>query len=428
MLFSGRSRRVVDVHKDTQFTEAWFVLAIILIIAGTVLDNRFLTAASLILLVTTGVSWLWARFSLHGLTYQRHFSEHRAFLGETVELTLEVGNAKILPISWLTVRDLFPAELPVAGADLEVNRSTNLAEYSTFWMLGPYQRVTRRYEIMCTVRGFHQFGPAKILTGDGFGFFDRGGVISDEHDLIVYPRIYSTAELNLPTRNPFGEVRVQGSLFEDPLRTAGIREWRSSDSLRRVHWKASARQQKLVSRVYEPSEEHVIQLFLNVATLERHWHGYIPELQERAISVASSLALLATEQRLPVGLTANGALPGSDQPIALMPGRSPHQLVRILELLAAITPFATMPIERLLSDGVSRLPWGATIVLITAIAHDDLLASLVDLAEAGRRVVLFTLAEKPPKNLNVKIKTYHLPHLVDDIIAPREIDPREAPQ
>jgi uncharacterized protein (DUF58 family) len=421
MLPLGRERLVIDVHKDTQFSDAWIILAVLLLVAGIVFDSRYLTAIAWLLLLTTGITWLWSRFSLTGLTYTRRFSEHRAFLGETVQLTLEVSNRKILPLTWLTIRDLFPAELPVAGTELEINRSTNLAEFSTFWMVGPYQRVTRRFDVTCTVRGFHRYGPARVLTGDGFGFFNRGGTLSSAQDLIVYPRLYSVDELRLPTHNPFGDVRVQGSLFEDPLRTAGIRQWRSSDGLRRVHWKATARQQELVSRIYEPSEEHVIQLFLNVATLERHWHGHIPELHERAISVAGSLALLATEQRRPVGLVANGALPGSDQPIKMMPGRSPNQLVRLLELLAAVTPFATKPIGQLLADESVHLPRGATLVLVTAIAGDDLLASLSALSEAGRRVVLFTLAEKPPHRWTGKVSTYHLPHLVDDIISPVEI-------
>ena len=424
MFFSSRGQRVIDVYKDTQFSDAWIVLSVVLLAAGALVNNQYLTTSATLLLLTAAVSWVWARFSLHGLTYSRRLSEQRAFLGETVAVALEVTNSKILPLSWLTIRDVFPSDLPVSGAELEVNRTTNQADFSTFWMVGPYQKVSRSYDVTCSVRGFHQFGPAKVVTGDGFGFFNRGGRVGAEQDLIVYPRLYSVDDMRLPTRNPFGEVRVDGSLFEDPLRTAGIREFRASDGMRRVHWKATARQQEMVSRVYEPSEQHVIQIFLNVSTLERHWHGYIPDLQERAISVAGSLALLATEQRRPVGLVANGALPGSDQPISLMPGRSPNQLMRILELLAAVTPFATRPVEQLLTSEAGRLPWGATLVLVTAIAHDDLLASLADLASAGRKVVLFTLAQRPPIHFSHGIIVYHLPHLVDDIVSPIEIEPR----
>jgi uncharacterized protein (DUF58 family) len=276
----------------------------------------------------------------------------------------------------------------------------------------------RRFELACNVRGFHGYGPVTMTTGDGFGFFNRTRQVDDQLRLIVYPHLYSAAELNLPTKNPFGNVGVRGQLYEDPMRTIGVREWREEDTPRRIHWKATARQQQLLSRVYEPSEEQQVLLCLNVATLERHWHGYFPELQERTIAVAGSLAALAVEQRLAVGLIANGARPGSDQPLRLLPGRSPAQLVRILELLAAVTPFATDPIERMLLNEAPRLPWGSTLVVVTAIAHEALLASLLDLAQVGRRMVLVTLAQEPPRQLLEGVTVYHLPHLVDDVVAP----------
>lgn len=413
-----RRKYRIDTAKDTQYNDAWIILALILTVVGVVLDNAFLTTAAVLLLAIAGVAWGWSALSFYGVHYRRRFSEVRAFRGETVQLTLEVRNQKFLPLTWLNIRDSFPSALPVSGKDLPVSPATNQAEFSTFWMPGPFQRVTRRFDIECTSRGFFRYGPTRLASGDGFGFFGRSLTLNDEERLIVYPSLYSVTELRLPTKNPFGETRAQGRLFEDPLRTVGVREWQEFDMPRRIHWKATARHQALLSRVYEPSEEQQVQLFLNVATLERHWHGYLPELQERTISVAGSLAALAIEARLPVGLIANGALPGGDQPIRLLPGRSPDQLLRILELLAAVTPFATAPIEQMLQQEASRMPWGATLVLVTAIAHDELLASMLDLSAAGRQLVLFTLAEEPPTQLLDNITVYHLPHLIDDIVAP----------
>lgn len=424
-MFLPTSRHFIDSSKDTQFSDAWVLLAILLTLVGLALNNLVLTTAAVLLLVVAGVSWLWAAASLHGLTYHRRFSENRAFQGETVELALELHNAKLLPQPWVTVRDLFPTELPVAETKLDVNPSTNLAEFRTFWMAGPFQRITRRFQVHCAVRGFHPYGPADLTTGDAFGFFIRSATQPAQEYLIVYPRLYTVAELRLPTKHPFGAARAPESLYQDPLRPAGIRPWEPGDPLRRIHWKATARQQELLSRIYEPSEEQVVQIFLNVATLVRHWHGYIPELQERAISVAGSLAELASAERMPVGLIANGALPGSDQALRLLPGRSPSQLMHILELLAAVTPFASQPIEELLVEQAPHLPWGATIVVVSAIAHEELLVTLVELAAAGRRIVLFTLAEEPPRRLMGNVIVYHLPHLIDDLIAPVEITPSD---
>lgn len=411
-------RRFIDTQKETQFSDAWIILAVILTGVALFLNNDFLAAASILILTISGVSWLWSRLSYRGLHYTRHFSENRAFVGETVELRLQVHNRKLLPLTWLNVVDTFPSALPVADKDLIANPANNLSELRTFWMVGPFQRVNRRLAIRCTERGFFRYGPASVHTGDPFGFFSRRATLPGVDSLIIYPQLYSVADLRLPTRNPFGDVRAQGQLFEDPLRTVGIREWQNSDSLRRVHWKATARHQSMLSRIYEPSEEQQVLIFLNVTTMARHWHGYIPELQERTISVAGSLAALASAERLPVGLIANGALPESDQPLRLLPGRNPGQLVRILELLAVVTPFSTGPMETILLREAPRAPWGSTLVIVTAIAHDGLLAALLDLAAAGRRVVLFTLAEAPPQRHLPNITVYHLPHLVDDLIAP----------
>ncbi len=412
-------RRIVDIQKDTQFTDAWFLLAIVLTVIGLATQGSFLLAGAAALWVIPLLAAAWNRLALFGVDYTRRLSETRAFLGETVELTLEVHNRKFLPVTWLHVIDVFPATLPVQGHEVRVNPSTNLGEFISFWNPGIFGRLTRRFSVECSQRGYYSYGPATLSSGDGFGMFSAKGVLAGQQRLIVYPKLYKAEELRLPAKNPFGERMADTRLVEDPLRYAGIREWQPQDGMKRVHWKATARRQALLSRLYEPTQEPQVLIFLNVATLERHWLGHIPELMERAVSVAGSLAAVAAEERLPVGLIANGVLPGSDQPLRLLAGRSPDQLVRILELLAAVTPFASAPIEEMLLRDAPRLPWGATLVVVTAIAHEGLLAALLELRRAGRKVLLFTLAEAPPAAVLPGITVYHLPHLVDDVIAPR---------
>ncbi len=418
VLEEARGHRYRDLTKDTQFTDAWVIVGLILTVVGLGMANRFLLGAAVGMFAVAAVGWAWNQFSLYGLDYRRRLSETRAFQGETVTLTLEVRNLKPLPVTWLQVVDIFPSALPMDDYQVIVNGATHLGEFTTFWNLGAFGRLRRRYTVRCTQRGYHTYGPAVVTTGDAFGMFNRQGTLPHQDRLIVYPRLYSALELGLPAKNPFGEHVAEARLVEDPLRTAGIRDWQPTDGMKRVHWKATARHQQMLSRLYEPSQEPQVLVFLNVATMTRHWLGHIPALMERAISVAGSLAALCTEMRLPVGLIANGYLPGSDQPIRLLPGRSPDQLVHILELLAAVTAFATQPIEELLLRESPRLPWGSTLLVVTAVAHEALLAALLDLQRSGRRVVLFTLAERPPERDLPGILVYHLPHLVDDLIAP----------
>ncbi|MBN1247834.1 MAG: DUF58 domain-containing protein, partial [Anaerolineae bacterium] len=380
--------------EETNSAKPWAVAALFLAFLGLLLQSRALLAAASMLGTSLLTAWIWAKLSFHGLQYERDFcdadgqrgygTEIRAFLGETVTLTLRVRNRKLLPLSWLRSIDIFPADLPVEGANVIFNRGTHQGELSAFWRPGAYETLERDFTIHCTERGYASFGPVTLSTGDGFGWFERRARLRGEHRLIIYPRLYTPEALGLPAKNPFGDRVSEQRLFEDPLRTAGVRDWHPGDRLSRVHWRASAKQQHLLSRVYEPSEDPQIQIVLNVATLERHWEGVFTEKHEQAISVAATLAYLANGMRMPVGLLANCYLPGSDQVIRLLPGRSQAQLMNILEALAAATPYASQPLEDFVMRWAPGLPWGATIALVTVVTYPGLWEALRELALAGR--------------------------------------------
>ena len=406
-------------------------LALVLTLVGSALQDDFLLALGLGALAFVLVARLWDSVSFVGLHYTRRFhsaasplggaGETRAFLGETVDLALEVRNRKVLPLTWLEVVDRVPGSLPIDDTKVLLDPVTNLGELRTFWRPGAFTNATRHYTVHCDHRGYYDYGPVTMTTGDGFGFFRRTLRLETPQLLIVYPRIYSALELRLPSEHPFGEKASRQYLFEDPLRTAGVREWEPADSMRRIHWPATARRQRLLSRLYEPSQDPQVLVCLNMATLPRHWEGIVPEMLERAISVAASLAVLCVEMRMSVGLLANGYWPGSDQVLRLMPGRSPDQLTRVLEMLAAVTGFASRPLEEMLLREGPRMPWGSTLLVVTPIAHDELLHALVELRKEGQRVVLFTLAEEPPAAVLPGVWVYHLPHLVEDLIVPQEV-------
>jgi hypothetical protein len=94
-----------------------------------------------------------------------------------------------------------------------------------------------------------------------------------------------------------------------------------------------------------------------------------------------------------------------------MPGRSPDQLTRILELLAAVTGYVTMPMGRFLLRESPSLPWGATLVVVTPVVTDELLASILQLRSAGRQMVLVSLAKETPPDLH-GVLTHHLPDAI----------------
>ncbi|MBN1937145.1 MAG: DUF58 domain-containing protein [Anaerolineae bacterium] len=400
----------------TLFNDAWIALALLCILIGALSRQVGLALLGLLLLTVLPVARLWNHFALRRVLYARQLEPRRAFIGEMVDLTLTVENRKLLPLGWLVVEDEWPEDLHLAEKQQDLHpltpgRQILKNSFSLRW----YERVRLHYKIQCEQRGFFRLGPARMTSGDIFGIFKRQYLFPDIHWLIVYPKVLPIDQLGLPSKNPFGEIRSRERIFEDPARTVGVRDHFSSDGFRHIHWKATARKQDLQVKVYEPTTSFTLMVFLNVATLERYWMGTIPNLLERCISVAASVSSYAVDQKWVTGLIVNGCVPHSDQPIKVLPGRDPQQLTRILEALAAVRPVATLHIEQLLTRQSPRLPWGATLVVITGIVSEELGSTLLRLHHAGRRLVLISLAQQPPDPLlSEQILTYHLPKAASD--------------
>lgn len=370
------------------FNDAWIALALVFGLLGVLFRQDALVIMATVLLTVIAVAWLWNRYALHGVVYRRELSERRAFVGEEVALTIRVTNGKRLPVAWLKVEDELPVAIPLIGDTLAPSHKETVGYLVNLYSLRWRERVTRRFRLACAQRGFYTLGPARLQASDGFGLFSAARVDEREDTLIVYPQVLPLEALGLPPKDPFGDAKAEEPLFADPSRAVGVRDHQPYDGQKHIHWKASARQQRLQVKVYEPTTSPQWVVFLNVNTLPEPLQGSDPALLEQVVSVAASIASFAVEQKHMVGLLANGSLPRSDQPLKVLPSRSPDHLMHMLEALAAVTAFSTSRIERLLETESPKLPWGATLIVITGIVSDALLASLVGLKAAGRRVAL----------------------------------------
>jgi uncharacterized protein (DUF58 family) len=377
------------------FNENWVTLATFAIVIGLVCRQSGLLVIAMLVLIAAAVGWSWNKYSLHGIQYKRSFSERRAFLGETVDVNVQVTNHKWLPVSWLRIDDEYPLPLTMLDGEVQPSSKPDIGLLSSVMSLRWFDRARWRYRLRCDKRGVYAFGPAHLQSGDLFGLFSSQVDEPSQDWLIIYPAVKPIADLTLPPKEPFGDIKGRQWIFEDPSRAVGIRDYGAQDDLKRIHWKATARQQKLQVKVYEPTTTFQLVIFLDMVTLPKPWYGSIPGLLERGISAAASIASYAVEKRFQVGLFANGCWPQSDQPLKVLPSRNPNQLTRILEALAAVSAVPTISIEALLSKESTYLPWGATLLVVTAVVTEELLAVMTRLQAAGRRMVLVCLEDTP---------------------------------
>ena len=364
-----------------------------LTVLGVILRQDLLLLVSAMLWLVAGAATLWSRYCLVALTYRRHLGATRLYLGEETELRMEIVNAKPLPLPWLRIDDAIPAAISLTSQQLE-EESGDMRRLVTVLSLRWYERVIRRYRVRGTQRGIWTFGPAQIRSGDIFGFDIRRMIDDTPATLLVYPRIVPVTTLGLPARYPLGDLQTPRRVVEDPLRIMGVRDYVPGDNFRHIHWKATARSPQLQTKLFDPSSSQPIALFLNINTAEFFNEGYNLPLREFAITAAASLARHFWLEKKPVGLYANTLIPGSMQHIRIRPRYHPEQLEQLLVALAQINDTrGRWGIEVLLQMEAAGLPYGATVVVITAVLTPRLEQTLLDLRRREYAVVLLTLGD-----------------------------------
>ena len=384
------------------FNQSWIHFAILMLIVGVLLRANDLIILAALLLVIIPVAWAWHRVALWRVTYERVVNEHRVFVGETIQLSTRVSNRKILPLAWITIDDQFPAILAPNCKALAPSHIPLTGYLSQRAALGAFERARWSYQIECNQRGYYALGPARVRSGDLFGLFEREWLSPRVDKLIVYPRVLPMEDWGLPPKDPLGDVKSRVPIFDDATRPRGVRDYHPDDAPKHIHWRATARRGELQVKLYDPTIAYQWILFVNVATFAQTWQGTDPILLERVIALAASLANFGAEHKYAIGLVANGTWPDSDQRLKILPSRDPNHLRHILEALSAITSFVVTPIETLMRNETSTLPWGATLVMITGIVTDEILAEMLRLRRACRRLALISLDEtwSPRDDLN----------------------------
>jgi uncharacterized protein (DUF58 family) len=352
---------------------------------------------SLALFAADGLSRVWGRYCLDGVEYHRRLDRRRATFGETVALEVEIVNRKLLPLAWLDATDELPIELPPAKVALDRSHHAGRAALTNTLALRPYERVRRRYSLPCLKRGEHVFGPARVRSGDLFGFLTRQADVADVESLVVLPPIVELGDLGLPARQPLGDLRTQSWLFEDASRLAGAREYRPGDSLRRIHWAATARSQSLQSRVYEATTSHRLAIFLDLAPSDEPWwmQGLDEATVELGITTAASVASWALERGCQIGLATNGSHRGSWEEVVLSPTADAHQAERIMLALGRLQGFAARDFAGLLAREGARLAFGTTVVVIGAGVSAEVAARLLALRSRGHPVAVLLTTDEP---------------------------------
>jgi uncharacterized protein (DUF58 family) len=183
----------------------------------------------------------------------------------------------------------------------------------------------RSYRFAAENRGWFEFESFRVSTRFPFGLFSKSLILEAGERLLVYPKV---ERLAAPARSGLTDPHESDATGRGPLgaEVSGLREFAPGDSLRRIHWRATARRGALVVRELESDTSAEVEVRLRT--------GAAPEAEifERDVEWAASEIAALCDAGLRVGLVTD-----SDR-IAARAG--PRQRARLLAFLALVQPDA----------------------------------------------------------------------------------------
>ncbi len=393
----------------------WLPLLVVMLFLGVILQLGFLVSLLLSLMIMFAFAFLWQSWALRNVLYIRKPHYRRTFPGELVPLRIVIENRKLLPLAWLNVQDPWPKAV---GPDQEeILAPTHIPDQgllTNVLSLKWFERTQREYVLRFRRRGIYSIGPARLTSGDIFGLFAKTQEYGPSEHLTVFPSLLPVSNLGLPADDPFGDRRSRKRLYEDQNQPMGVREYHPEDGFHRIHWPATAHTGTLQVRVFQPTAANMLVICLNVATFIRYWEGVNPDLLEHLVRVAASMVYQAIQDGYRVGLIANGCLANADQPFRIKPARTYEHLARILEALAGIAPIVTDPFDRFLIREASKVPYEASLVIITGVWSPEFSEALIRLKKHGRHITVISFANQQPPAIS-GFRIVHQPYESDPI-------------
>ena len=370
----------------------WVTLAmgiLFLIIVASMLRAANLYYMAAVLLSLPAFSYLIGWNSLRGMTFERELPSV-LWEGEEAEIVYLAQNPTALTRFFLSISEHFPPAVE------------SLDEEPVLFNVSGRDSARIAHKLRFKKRGVFAVQSFYVNAIDPLGIFTFSREVRCEGDIVVYPKPQPIGMLSLvgTERHGWQEFTVSaprgGSIEPD-----GVREYTPGDSLRRIHWKQTARTGKLAVLEFEEAQSMQLALFLDIQ------RGYevgkeIDTTFEYAIRYAASAIQQAINQGAGVRLLHSefdGATLSGESSLS---GRGESHFLSMMDTLARLKAVSTQKAEDALTECAALLQPGSTLLIVSSQSNEAFTEALANIAQNGRFRVAFVFID-PESFTNSKL-------------------------
>ena len=319
--------------------------------------------------------------ALKKIKAERRASSTYVFISEPIEISLRVKNGSKFPFFLLKIVDMSNKE----GA-LFISENMNITT-----SLKPKEEIVLKYKIEFRKRGIYYLKNVYFLSQDPFGIIEETIIKEIPLKIIVYPKRIPILSLPLSVRELLPTLRTNYKLLEDLNHIDGVREYIPSDSVRRIHWKASAHTGKLLVKKYEYTATTKIHLFVDLNLSDeifakKVWSSIRVRYEEYAIMASASFVEYLLKAKIPVKLYIIG---DREKPYIVENLNYADLMEKLAGISGTDTPIYT--IETALESSLDSFTFSSTVILFSMYLTKSVLPLLVKIKTRVSRLVVFIM-------------------------------------
>jgi uncharacterized protein (DUF58 family) len=231
-------------------------------------------------------------------------------------------------------------------------------------------------------RGLYDWGPLRVVATDPLGIFRRVQHFGGRQQILVYPPVVDLPRFHAPPANLPGEGQLRRRTHYITPNAAGVREYVPGDAFSRIHWRTSARTDKLMVKTFELDPTSDIWVIVDMEKRVAAGSGD-DSTEEYGVRVAASIARHFLVQSRSVGLITFGR-----DLVVVEPARESQQITRILETLATVQAVGDAPLGNILFEEQRRFGRHTTIIVVTSATDDHWITAMQSLTQRGVRAAV----------------------------------------
>lgn len=402
---------------------ALYILLSFLLLGGLFTGKQVMFSMAYAVMGVFVLSLLWAWSTIRAVEIRRKTNTRRGQVGQLFGEEFFIRNRSLLPKLWLEIED--HSTLPGYYASRVIPA------------MRPQETVHWTASTQCMLRGEFQLGPITLSSSDPFGLFRFSRDITAISRLIVYPAVVPLTSFAAPGGMLSGGDAQRQRTHVVTTNAAGIREYAPGDSYNRIHWRSTARKNRLLVKEFELDPLADVWIFLDLSassqveqpglhqhhilasqpgrgnTSNGHDFPLLASTEEYGVVIAASIARYFIEKGRSVGFATYGP-----QREILQSDRTHRQLNHLLEILAVVKGTGDFDLEHMLTLNTEYLSRGTTLVLITPDTTQAWIRHAHTLTQRGIKPVVVLLdpasfgGHGDVMQIRAQLATFHTPTYV----------------